>query len=367
MSNPSMCVVRASIACMALVFFTGCGSGQGEVDRNLAKFMAAGPIRPTIDMSKLQVASKPLGAYRVSLGDVIQFDMPRVMSTVKEEIVQNEQRQGMHLARIDSQGRVVLPLLGHIQVAGKTLLEMEEYLVGQYYPMFIKTPPSIVATVSEYNTEPVTVLGAVGQSGTLQLRKEEMSLITLLSKAGGIDDDGARAIRIRRSGLSASSPTSVNGNPYHVRDSQGDKIVLPVEGLDIDFVDMALQAGDVVEVERMEPLTISVIGLVKAAGVFPYPPRKTYTLLDAIALAGGLNEIADPKHATIYRMGKNGELASARFKIARRGKVQQGAALPLKAGDVVAVEQTLETQARLLIHDVVRVGFGVGQNLSFSE
>jgi len=359
-----------ALAC-GLVFLGGCVSPE-DVQRDLDRFNAAGPVRIRLDESKLDLAEKPTGAYRVAIGDVLEFDMPQVMATVAQDIAQAPQRVGTHTARINSSGEIALPLLQYVPVAGKTLLEMEEYLTGLYHPKFLKDPPTVVANVKQYYTVPVTVLGGVTSPGTYELRRQELSLVFLLSKAGGIgsrgggeDAPGARAIRIRR----AATDTEDQEAELNEADApQPDEqlIVLPVEGIDIDFVDVALRPGDVVEVERMDPRSISVIGLVNRAGVFPYSPRRSYSLLDAIALAGGLNQVADPKYATVYRMDQAGELVAFRFRISGWGKVRQGAATVLKPGDVVAVEHTAETSLRLLISDVVRVGFNVGDSFGFS-
>jgi protein involved in polysaccharide export with SLBB domain len=271
------------------------------------------------------------------------------------------------MARINSSGEISVPLLGYVNIEGKTLLELEEYLTRLYHPKFLKEPPTIVASVQSYYTVPVTVMGGVNSPGTYELRRQELSLVYLLSRAGGIggrtdageETPGARAVRIRR----AIQDTG-NENPQSRIDEE--VIILPVEGVDIDFVDVALKPGDVVEVERMDPRTISVIGLVRAPGVFPYSPRRHYAILDAIALAGGLNDIADPKYATVYRMDQSGQLVAYRFRISGWGKVKQDAATLLKPGDVVAVEQTVETSLRVLMAQIVRVGFNVGDSFGFS-
>ncbi len=333
---------------------TFCGSGSDDeevIAPDLAAFEAAGPITPKIDRSKLTLALKPAGAYRLVKGDVLELDMPRVMAVIAQDVQQPETRYGKHLSRVDSKGQIIVPMIGRVDVVGKTLQEVEEHLLELYYPQYLKFPPSIVGTVTTNHTEPVTILGAVKTSGTFQLRPDEMSLVTLLSKAGGIEDQGAKAIRIKR-----SSETG----------KQTEKLVmLPVEGLDIDFVDVAMQAGDVVEVERLSPQRVSVIGLVNHAGVFDYPLQNRYTLLEAIALGGGLNLIADPRYATVYRLNREGELVSAKFRITGGGKIAKGASIVLKPGDVVAVEQTLETNLRLIMAQIVRVGFGIGGNVVF--
>ena len=53
--------------------------------------------------------------------------------------------------------------------------------------------------------------------------------------------------------------------------------------------------------EHIDTRQFTVTGLVRKAGVFPYPTNVQYNLIDAIASAGGADLIADPHYAKIYR------------------------------------------------------------------
>ena len=48
------------------------GPADEQVAWDVAEFNAAAPLRPTIDKSKLTLADKPTGPYRVSVGDVLE-------------------------------------------------------------------------------------------------------------------------------------------------------------------------------------------------------------------------------------------------------------------------------------------------------
>jgi hypothetical protein len=58
------------------------GCDSADIIRDLKRFNAAGPIPIKLDMSKLDLANKPTGAYQVAVGDVLALNMPRVMATV---------------------------------------------------------------------------------------------------------------------------------------------------------------------------------------------------------------------------------------------------------------------------------------------
>ncbi len=145
-------------------------------------------------------------------------------------------------------------------------------------------------------------------------------------------------------------------------DKPGRCLVLPVKGLNIPFADVALADGDAVVVEKLEIPVVSVVGLVNRPGNFPYPPDAHYNLMQAIAFAGGLNLSADPRYATIYRLGADGGIVRAPFRIieTKNGpeRLTESLSMPVKPGDIVAVEQTLRTRTNLFIDKTLRFSIG---------
>ncbi|MBE0534679.1 MAG: SLBB domain-containing protein [Phycisphaerae bacterium] len=138
-------------------------------------------------------------------------------------------------------------------------------------------------------------------------------------------------------------------------------LLLPVKGLNVPFADVALEGGAVVEVTALNPEVFTVVGLVKKSGAFPYPPDVQYNLLQALAFAGGVDEVADPRFIRVYRQAADGSLVDATFAI--NGTSPVGApAIAIKPGDVVAVEQTPRTHRNLLLAEIFAVR--VGANLT---
>jgi polysaccharide biosynthesis/export protein len=89
-------------------------------------------------------------------------------------------------------------------------------------------------------------------------------------------------------------------------------------------------------VKEFNSQRITVDGAVKKPGIFP--TTGNVSLLQAIALAEGLNEVADPSGILLFRTVNNKRLA-ARFdlKQVRSGKVQDPM---LQAGDIVMVDES---------------------------
>jgi len=90
---------------------------------------------------------------------------------------------------------------------------------------------------------------------------------------------------------------------------------------------------------------ITVDGAVKKPGI--YPTSGSISLLQAIALAEGLNTVADPKGILLFRVTDNKRYA-ARFdlKMIRSGKIDDPM---LQAGDIVMVD---ESAAKTTLRDV---------------
>jgi polysaccharide biosynthesis/export protein len=91
-----------------------------------------------------------------------------------------------------------------------------------------------------------------------------------------------------------------------------------------------------VYVKEFNSQRITVDGAVKKPGIFP--TTGSVSLLQAIALAEGLNDVADPSGILLFRTVDNKRLA-ARFdlKQVRSGKVQDPM---LQAGDIVMVDES---------------------------
>ena len=331
-----------SVVAVGFLCFSGCGGPRVSTQFELDQFNRAGPVQPKTDIDRLVKARVPVDPYIVVAGDVLELHMPAVLYAVEAVPLDTLEVIQTHLCRVDEDGKITLPIVGQVQVEGKNLSQIESAIVAAYHPKYVKDRPSVVADISKYHTEAVSIVGAVEMPGVYPLRSDEMSLVSLLMKAGGIGDDGARAIRINK-----------------IQETEEkEPLVLPVKGMNIPFADVALSRGDVVEVERLNPETFTVVGLVNRPGPFPYPPGVEYNLLQTLAFAGGTNELADPQYVKVYRQKEDGQIVEATFRLNDR-RITSAAGVTIKPGDVVSVEQTSRTRARLLFADIFRVTFGV--------
>jgi len=314
---------------------------NGYLNTVQGEFENAGPLRPTVDLKRLMQSKIPTGEYRVIIGDVLEFSMPSILRVISAELTDSLGQVQPYRSRVNKAGAILLPIIGEIPAVGKTVADIEEDIVRAYYPKYVVNPPSVVGRVHEYRTSRVAILGAVRDQGVYRCSSDEMTLVSVISKAGGIVDDGATVIRIRHAGESAGRRP----------------LVLPVKGLNIPFADVALHDGDTIEVERQNPQNFMVVGLVNKVGAFPYPAGVRYNLMQALAFAGGIDDLADPRYARIYRQGPNGKVLDRTFSL-KGAALRDASNVIIKPGDVVAVEQTSRTRLRLLLAEILRINTG---------
>jgi protein involved in polysaccharide export with SLBB domain len=96
------------------------------------------------------------------------------------------------------------------------------------------------------------------------------------------------------------------------------------------------------------------VGLVTSPGAFEYPPEVSYNLMQALAVAGGVDIFADPRYATVFRKDASGTILPATFEIQGNGLVT-ASALQIKPGDVIVVGHTAASWTRSLVRELFRV------------
>ena len=334
---------KACIIIVSMLLFAanGCKSPVASNYQEIERFHQAGPVSPRIDKDLIAAACWTEGRYRLVKGDVVAFEMPAILKASSAELPDWAGQNEPYRCRVNFDGNVILPVVGAIKAEGLTLAELETGVAKAYYPRYVVTYPAIVASIADYYTQKVSIVGAVENSGIYELQVDEMSMVNLLMKAGGIVDDGASAIRIKRAG----------------KKEFGKPLILPVEGLNVPFEDVQLYNGDVVVVQALAPQSFTVTGLVRKPGAFPFVPGTKYNVMNAIAYAGGVNEVADPRYVSIYRQDSNGEIVSVVLPISGEHAVES-LVVDLKPGDVVHVGHTDRTNFRVMMSQILELQFG---------
>jgi polysaccharide export outer membrane protein len=299
----------------------------------LAEFSAAGP--PDVPLTVEGVGTMQLGGpYRIVSGDLLSIELPAEVQEVEDQGALTVQLR----CRVTSAGTIQLPMVGDLPVAGRTVQEIEQDLATEYQKDDrLKARPNVVVSVEEYRTVPVAVIGAVSAPGIHDLRSDRLSVLGALMAAGGIEPQrGAARIRVVR-------PDGAGGTSVEFLD---------VRLKDIPLADVPLLGRETIVVEPPSERQFAVIGLVRKSGVFPYPEPRRYTLMQALATAGGVDDMAAPRYATVYRQRADGQIIGATFKIDGTSLLDASSVV-IKDGDVIAVEHTQGSWTRQFLSQVL--------------
>jgi polysaccharide biosynthesis/export protein len=213
-------------------------------------------------------AATAVGVYRLGPDDKVLFRSPEI-----EEL--NEKT-----SLVSKDGFVDLPLAGKVHVGGLSVPETQEQvskLLEKYY-----LHPSISVEVVEYASQPVSVLGAVTNSGPYQLHGNSKTVAEVLAMAGGLQTQAGYTVRVAH-----QDGETVSYNLHDIL--QGGKLH-----------DAAIvQPFDVITVPPAE--LIYVIGEVRKPGGFTLGEKERASVLQALALAEGPQNTAALKNCVVLR------------------------------------------------------------------
>jgi polysaccharide biosynthesis/export protein len=197
--------------------------------------------------------------------------------------------------RVDENGEANFPLVGRISLMGKTAPEVEEILVTKLEKYYRE--PDVEVSIVPVHSESVSVIGAVGTPGVHQV-KGRVTLLDALSSAGGVRPDAGPVVVLTRE----KEYGPISQADAHVA-STGDSVA------DFDLKSLldgthpeenvAVQPHDVISIPIAQ--VIYVVGNVKHAGGFTMSGRPDMSVLQAVALAEGLDPRAAGERARILR------------------------------------------------------------------
>jgi polysaccharide export outer membrane protein len=184
--------------------------------------------------------------------------------------------------RIDQQGILHLPIGGSVDLNGVTSAQAGTLIEKALKDAQLMLDPHVTVLVAEYATQGVTILGEVKAPGTFNLFGPH-SLYDALSAAGG--------------------PTATEGATItitHRRDPQN-PLVVPVNSPNFSSIQRltAVEPGDTIVVSKAS--LFYVVGDVIRPGAFYLQNGEPLSVLNALALAQGLNKTAKATRASIVR------------------------------------------------------------------
>jgi polysaccharide export outer membrane protein len=198
--------------------------------------------------------------------------------------------------RIGTSGDINLPLVGRIHAAGLTVQQLEHELTDRLKE-YIREP-QIAVSITQFKSQPVSVWGAVGSPGVVQLEGRK-TLLEVLSAVGGTRSDASYRVTITRTKewgpIPLPTATTDPASPYSVAEVNIRTI------LDASHPEQNIQIlpYDVISVPRAQ--VVYALGQVRKPGGFVLNDRDTMSVLQLLAMAEGVGPTAAPKDAKIIR------------------------------------------------------------------
>ena len=241
------------------------------------------------------------------------------------------------LLRVNPEGRLLVPYVGPIEVADKTLAEAKEEIVRRVKMQYDKVDVSV--ELSNVRRFRVFVTGEVEKPGTYHAWAVDR-VSDMIKKAEGIRLEEERG---RRSEIRETERTREIGSRRNVevRRRNGETIVVDLDRF-LSIGDLEanpyVKTGDVIYVPPKGE-TVTLLGAVEAEGIYEF--KQGERLWELIELAGGLEEDAQWSGVEVVRFKEDG-VTKERFKVdlgelfrANPGHSDKG--FPLQSGDQVFV------------------------------
>lgn len=279
--------------------------------------------------------------YRIGPEDLLEitvFDAPELNRTL----------------RVSAGGEVSLPLLGPVQAAGLTPRELEMVLEELLRRAFMKDP-HVGVHVSEMQSHPVSVVGAVKKPGVFQVRGPR-SLLEVLSLAEGLAEDAGDSVVVMRG--AARVPVVLSDAATNAAEASGSG---DGGGVEINLkrllesgearYNIPVYPGDIVKVPRAG--IVYVLGEVRKPGGFLLKTNESISVLQALALGEGLTRTASQGNARIIRTDEEtGQRTEIRIDL---GRIFKGKAADpvLEPRDIVFVPNS---SARRVLYRGTEIG-----------
>jgi polysaccharide biosynthesis/export protein len=187
-------------------------------------------------------------------------------------------------------------------VSGCSAFQLEQKLGKLLQENGLVMHPQVSVMVKEQNSEPISVVGAVGHPMVYH-EFGPTSLLQVLAEAGGISDDAGDSIIITRQSPPADTCEKPESN--HVADPLSDPQTISVHLSDLlqsgdPAYNIAVYGGDVITVPRAG--VVYVAGAVAQPGGYVlHDPGEAINTMKAVALAHGLESTAKANNAVILR------------------------------------------------------------------
>lgn len=246
-----------------------------------------------------------ISEYRISANDTLEIKVYEEPDLTKIVIVAPD-------------GTISYPFLGNIRAAGLTVRELEKNITTSLEQDYLVNP-QVTVSVKDYAN--ISILGQVKKPGSYDMQ-EGLTLTQAIAMAGGFTD------------------IADSGDVNIIRGSGDGKQTIRVNVEQIlakEAADPQITTSDTIVVNELG--RIFVMGQVARPGV--YSLKRGMTVVEAVALAGGLTQIASPNGTKVIRV-KGGKKETIHVPL---GSILRGADksknITLEPEDTVMIEESI--------------------------
>jgi len=317
-----------------------------------------------------RMAAQPSNAvsqFALGPGDLLRISVPQIPQ-LKDRSV-----------RVSEENTIALPLLGEINVSGMSEEDLRNELSRRIAKYMYH--PQVEVFLEHTENRQVAVIGAVKVPGRYTLTSRSDTIMTMISRAGGLADvASARVILIpaidpRAQGAAPGHPASPDLRLAEAEQAQRSSVAMASSGDSPDadalqmmshrviidtlsandqrYLELPAMPGDVIIVPAAGQVTVQ--GWVDKPGAFAITPGMT--TMGAIAAAGGANFSGS---ATLLRDGDDGRKLQIPLDLSKLKSGEQSD-VQVQSGDVVVVERSaLGAVPYSLYFLAEHIGMGLG-------
>jgi len=216
-------------------------------------------------------------------------------------------------ARVSENGTISYPLIGAVRVGGNSISSAEQRIAKMLHDGNFVVSPQVTILLTQIRGNQVAVLGQVNKPGRFPLETADTKLTDVLAEAGGIAPGGSDIVVFAgvRDGKVAHREIDLD-HMFSVGESQNNLI---------------MRAGDVLYVRRAPMFYI--YGEVQHPG--NYRVDRNMTLIEALAVGGGLTPKGTQRGIQVHRRGPDGKVQLLDSKLDD----------PIQAEDVIYVRESI--------------------------
>jgi polysaccharide biosynthesis/export protein len=239
-------------------------------------------IRQLASMAQAAPRDTPVGS-----GDLLHievFDVPELSRDV----------------RVSDVGDISYPLIpGKITAAGLTTFQLEQRMAQLLIENGLVSHPQVSVFIKEQQSQPVSVVGAVGRPSVFQIVRPT-TLLEILTGAGGITDNAGNVVIVTR----ADHPAVGKPGAAASTDTQPQTITIRLQDLlesGNPAFNIQIYGGDVISVPAGGIIYVTGGGVSQPGGYVLQNHGEQITVMKAVALAHGMNGYSKPNRAIIMR------------------------------------------------------------------